>query len=83
MRGLAGEATEKFVPKIANQCPHLRITLPTDMTPETLMQKLRDGEPSIELVPGPEKNGTVEVPSWTLEKDEAAVVAARLRALLD
>jgi D-glucosaminate-6-phosphate ammonia-lyase len=83
VRGLQGVATEKFVPKIANQCPHLRITLSRpEMTPEQLMQKLRDGEPSIELVPGPEREGTVEVASWTLEKGEPEIVAARLRAAL-
>jgi D-glucosaminate-6-phosphate ammonia-lyase len=81
IRTLPGVTTEKFVPKIANACPHLRIGL-TRLTPEQLMQQLRDGEPSIELVPGAEKKGTVEVASWTLEKGEPEIVAARLRALL-
>lgn len=84
IKPLPGVTTERFVPKIANQCPHLRVRWDRTkiaFSPEELMAKLRAGEPSIELVPGPPA-GTVEIASWTLTKDEVELVAARMRTLL-
>lgn len=84
IRDLPGVRTEKFVPPIANQCPHLRVrwdAAKVVLTPEQLMAKLREGEPSIELVPAPPE-GTVEIASWTLTPEEVVLVADRMRALL-
>jgi uncharacterized pyridoxal phosphate-dependent enzyme len=80
---VAGVRAEKFVPQIANQVPHLRVDWDRDkirLTPEQVMQQLRDGEPPIELVPGPQAG--VEIASWTLKPGEAELVGERLRAIL-
>src|SRR5579883_1313500 len=78
-----GVRTERFVPPIANQVPHLRVEWDAariPLTPAQLMQKLRAGTPSIELVPEPERG--VEIASWMLQPGEAEIVAHRIRALL-
>ena len=76
-----GVTTEHFVPKIANQAPHLRVRWDeSKMTPAVLMQKLREGEPSIELVPGPEAG--VEIASWMLQPGEAEIIGKRIRQIL-
>lgn len=78
-----GVRTERFVPPIANQVPHLRVQWDPArirLTPEQLMQKLREGTPSIELVPGP--SAGVEIASWMLQPGEAEIVGKRIRALL-
>lgn len=79
-----GVTTKPYTPKIANQVPHLRVewdAAKVKITPEQLMQKLREGEPSIELVPGPEKGG-VDICSWTLGVGEAEIVGKRVREIL-
>lgn len=78
-----GVKAERFVPQIANQVPHLRVDWDREkirLSPEEVMQRLRDGEPSIELVPGPKVG--VEIASWTLKPGEAEIVGERLRAIL-
>ena len=75
-----GVKVTRFVPEIANQVPHLKIEWDPArirLTPAGLMQKLRDGEPSIELVPEPREG--VEIASWMLQPGEAEIVARRLR----
>jgi len=81
--GVAGVKAERFVPQIANQVPHLRVDWDREkirLSPEEVMQRLRDGEPSIELVPGPSVG--IEIASWTLKPGEAEIVGERLRAIL-
>lgn len=78
-----GVKAERFVPQIANQVPHLRVDWDREkirLSPDEVMQRLRDGEPSIELVPGPKVG--VEIASWTLKPGEAEIVGERLRAIL-
>lgn len=78
-----GVKAERFVPQIANQVPHLRVDWDREkirLTPEEVMQRLRDGDPPIELVPGPKVG--VEIASWTLKPGEAEIVGERLRAIL-
>ena len=51
---LPGVEAEIFVPEIANQCPHVRVRWNSSqysVSPDALLQKMRDGEPSVELVP--------------------------------
>lgn len=79
-----GVSVKKYTPKIANQVPHLRVEWngsAVKVTPEQLMQKLREGEPSIELVPGPEAGG-VDICSWTLGAGEAEIVGRRVKEIL-
>ncbi len=78
-----GVKAERFVPQIANQVPHLRVDWDREkirLSPEEVMQRLREGEPSIELVPGPKVG--VEIASWTMKPGEAEIVGERLRAIL-
>lgn len=83
LRGIPTLQAERFVPVIANQVPHVRLTWDETrlgLTPAQLMQQLRDGEPSIELVPSPPK-GTVEISTWMLQPGEAEIVARRIREI--
>ena len=50
-----GVKAEPFVPPIANEVPHLRVSWDPGaiaMTPTEAKQKLREGDPSIEAIPG-------------------------------
>lgn len=85
MTKLPGVQAEIFVPEIANQCPHLRVRWDAGKYPidaAELMQKLRDGEPSIELVPAPMTAGTLEIASWMLQPGEADIITRRIRETL-
>ena len=85
LTSLPGVTAERFVPAIANQVPHLRVRWDKARiasTPEDAARKLREGKPSIELVPEPDVEGALEIASWTLEPGEAEVVARRLREAL-
>lgn len=78
-----GVTTEKYVPEIANQVPHLRIRwdqTALKIKPAEVVRQLRDGEPSIELVPG--GRGQLGVAVWMLQPGEAQIVARRLRQIL-
>ena len=78
-----GVKGEVFTPVIANQVPHLRVTWDEGrirLTPKVLMQKLREGTPSIELVP--ESAVGVEIASWMLQPGEAEIVGQRMKAIL-
>lgn len=80
---IAGVTVEPFVPKIANQVPHLRVKWDESkirLTPAELMRKLREGTPSIELVPEPPAG--VEIASWMLQPGEAEIIGKRMRAVL-
>jgi L-seryl-tRNA(Ser) seleniumtransferase len=77
--------TERFVPAIANQVPHLRVTWDRAGLPLTraqLIDRLRRDDPPIEVVPDEAPDDTVVLASWTLEPGEAGVVGRRLRAAL-
>ena len=85
MTKLPGVQAEIFVPEIANQCPHVRIRWDAgkySIDAASLMQKLRDGEPSIELVPAPMTAGTLEIASWMLQPGEADIITRRIRETL-
>jgi len=75
---------ERFIPAIANQVPHLRVRWRADPGEPmaSVATKLRDGDPSIEVVPAPSEEGTLEIASWTLRPGEAEIVARRLREIL-
>lgn len=80
-----GIQAEIFVPQIANQCPHVRVRWDGgryNITAEGAMQKLRDGEPSIELVPAPTAPDTLEIASWMLQPGDADIIVRRIREVL-
>ncbi len=80
-----GVTAERFVPEIANQVPHLRVRWDPEMvaiTPAETARQLREGEPSIELVPASYVPDTIEVATWTLQPGEAEIVGRRLLEIL-
>jgi L-seryl-tRNA(Ser) seleniumtransferase len=82
---LPGVTTEIFVPEIANQCPHVRARWDSakyKISAPDVLQKLRDGEPSIELVPASYVEGTIEIASWMLQPGEADVICRRVGEVL-
>jgi L-seryl-tRNA(Ser) seleniumtransferase len=84
-----GVRTEVYVPPIANHVPHVRLTWNTADLPVTvvdLRRRLREGDPSIEIIPGgpaaaePAQEASIGV--WQLQKGEAEIVAKRLKQAL-
>jgi D-glucosaminate-6-phosphate ammonia-lyase len=75
--------TEVQVPAIANAVPHLHIRWDYEqrqLTPSQMADKLRDGEPSIEVVPGSRRDLVVGV--WMMQSGDEAIVAQRIRQIL-
>lgn len=82
---LEGVAMERFVPAIANQVPHLRIRWDrrvVRLSSSDVVRLLREGDPSIEVVPVPYEKDSLEVASWMLQPGEAEIVAQRMRRIL-
>jgi L-seryl-tRNA(Ser) seleniumtransferase len=74
---------EVFVPAIANAVPHLRLNwdqAARKLTAAQMVQKLREGKPSIEVGPGSNRQFVVGV--WMLEPGEDAIVGERIREVL-
>ena len=78
-----GVTAEVFVPEIANHVPHLRISWdPTSkqLTAAQVVQALREGDPSI----GTRSEGdALVVGVWMMRPGEEAIVARRLRQVLE
>ncbi len=75
--------TEVFVPEIANAVPHLRITWDHQkrgVDVRSMIKKLREGTPSIEVSPGSQARFSIGV--WMMEPGEDAIVGQRIRAIL-
>jgi D-glucosaminate-6-phosphate ammonia-lyase len=75
--------TEVNVPAIANAVPHLQVSWDYDkrkLTPGQMADKLRDGEPSIEVVPGSRRQLVVGV--WMMEPGDDVVVGRRICEIL-
>ena len=80
VRKLSTVSTEVFVPELANMVPHLRVTWDHDklgVTPEQVHERMRAGEPNIELRPGAKQDITVGV--WMMQDGDEKIVARRLR----
>lgn len=80
-----GVKAETFLPQIANEVPHVRISWDESavaMKPYEVLEKLRAGEPSIELVPKGKNAESLEIASWMLQDGEAEIVADRVAAVL-
>ena len=75
--------TEIWIPEIANHVPHLKIRWDPDVVKITVadvVTQLRDGDPSIEVVPGSREELTVGV--WMMQPGDAQLVARRIREVL-
>jgi len=87
--------TQIFIPETANHVPHLLITFDQNrvkITGTEVMQKMREGNPRIELNPStggaPASTGlpggpnTIVVGVWMLQPGEDTIVATRLQQVL-
>jgi L-seryl-tRNA(Ser) seleniumtransferase len=75
--------TEQYVPEVANHVPHLKITWDPSQIKLTYREaatRLREGTPSIEVVPGSVESLNVGV--WMLQPGEERIVAKRIREVL-
>ena len=75
--------TEVNVPTGANAVPHLHVSWDYDqrkLTAGQMAEKLRDGEPSIEVVPGSRRQLIVGV--WMMQPGDDAIVGRRIREIL-
>jgi L-seryl-tRNA(Ser) seleniumtransferase len=75
--------TEVHVPPIANAVPHLRVSWDfkaRGLTAAQMVQKLREGKPSIEVTPGSGRRLVIGV--WMMEPGDDALVGGRMRAIL-
>jgi L-seryl-tRNA(Ser) seleniumtransferase len=80
---------EVYVPPIANHVPHLRLTwklAELSVTAADLRRQLREGDPSIEIIPGGSQPSAadqeVSIGVWQMQRGEAEIVARRLRQIL-
>jgi uncharacterized pyridoxal phosphate-dependent enzyme len=80
---VSGVTAEVFVPEVANHVPHIRISWDAaskGMTAANVVQALREGEPSI----GTRSEGeALVVGVWMMKPGDDAIVARRLRQVLD
>jgi D-glucosaminate-6-phosphate ammonia-lyase len=75
--------TNVEIPAIANAVPHLHVSWDYEkrkLTPSQMADKLRDGEPSIEVVPGSRRDLVVGV--WMMEPGDEMVVGRRMKEIL-
>jgi L-seryl-tRNA(Ser) seleniumtransferase len=75
--------TETWIPEIANHVPHLKIHWDESVikiSVKDVVRQLREGEPSIEVVPGSSKELIVGV--WMMQPGDAQQVARRIRQVL-
>jgi L-seryl-tRNA(Ser) seleniumtransferase len=86
LNAVRGLQLERIVPPIANRVPHLLLTWDEGrirIAREQLVQKLADGEPSIQIgrVSGTSDKGIL-ISVFMLQEGEDRIVGARLRELL-
>lgn len=82
VKNLPSVVTERYVPEVANQIPHLRITWDkavVGLTPAEAAQRLREGFPSIEALGGRDSIG---YNMYMLKPEEVGIVARRTREVL-
>lgn len=80
---VAGVEVSVAIPEVANHVPHVHIRWPEGAlaaTPKEVRQRLRDGEPSIELTPS--SDDELVVNPWMLQPGDTEIVARRIREVL-
>jgi len=83
LAGFQDVKTEVYVPQIANAVPHLRVSWDyraRKLNVAAMVQKLRDGEPSIEVGPGSSRQ--LQIGVWMMDPGEDAIVGERIRSIL-
>jgi D-glucosaminate-6-phosphate ammonia-lyase len=79
---LPGVTTEVWIPEIANHVPHLKVKWDTAVRKTTVHEvarQLREGQPSIEVVPG---GRALTIGVWMMRPGDAQVVGRRLKEVL-
>ena len=79
VKKINGVSTKVTVPPIANVTPTLSISWDSNIVKVSrndLQERLRKGEPSIEMMGG--KDNSVTITAWMLKQGEDKIVAARL-----
>jgi L-seryl-tRNA(Ser) seleniumtransferase len=77
--------TERFVPEIANQVPHLAVKWDAKalgLSRDNFEKSLREGNPRIETRPGITEEGRLEIGVWMLHPGEHQIVARRCAEIL-
>ena len=75
--------TEVNVPAIANAVPHLQVSWDygkRKLNPTQMADKLREGEPSIEVVPGSRQQLVIGV--WMMQPGDETIVGNRIHQIL-
>jgi L-seryl-tRNA(Ser) seleniumtransferase len=81
IRAIPTVRSEVQVPPIANHVPHLHVNWDqSKISVPDVVKKLREGEPSIEVVPGSREELIIN--PWMTQPGEAEIVAKRLREIL-
>ncbi len=86
VKDVPGIKTEVFIPSHADQMPRLRLLWDETkirLSPRDLKKRLRDGEPSIEVVSFGQSGGEFHISSWMILQDEVNIVARRVRDALE
>lgn len=81
VKNISGVTTETIVPPVANHTPSLMISWDTNktrLTKESLGEKLRKGNPSIETVSW-EKDNSIRLTVFMLKPGQEKIVAARIK----
>ena len=79
-KSVKGVKVETFAPELGNHTPTLRISwdaAKVNLPVKMLQENLRNGNPSIEIMPG--ENNTLTITTWMLKPGEEKIVANRLK----
>ncbi|WP_254411318.1 aminotransferase class V-fold PLP-dependent enzyme [Dyadobacter diqingensis] len=79
-KSVKGVNVETFAPELGNHTPTLRISwdaTKVNLPVKMLQENLRNGNPSIEIMPG--ENNTLTITTWMLKPGEEKIVANRLK----
>lgn len=79
-KSIKGVNVETFAPELGNHTPTLRISwdaAKVNLPVKMLQDNLRNGNPSIEIMPG--ENNTLTITTWMLKPGEEKIVATRLK----
>jgi D-glucosaminate-6-phosphate ammonia-lyase len=85
VEGLRSVTSETYVPEIANESPHVRISWDPKALPlknDEVRKLLRDGDPRIEITPSDGTLPNLVVGVWMLQPGQDRVVARRVREVL-
>jgi L-seryl-tRNA(Ser) seleniumtransferase len=80
-KSVKGVGTKVFVPPLGNITPTLELTWDTArLSVKDLQDKLREGNPSIEVMPRDDKS--IHITVWVMRQGQEKLVAKRLQEVL-